>query len=51
VHTVFTRTGELLMPCHEYCGLGHSEMFATVRVVPAEQFKPDGQGRVACDAR
>ena len=51
VHTVFTRTGELLMPCHEYCGLGHSEMFATVRVVPAEQFKPDAQGRVSCDAR
>ena len=28
VHTVFTRTGDLLMPCHEYCGLGHSEQFA-----------------------
>jgi hypothetical protein len=27
VHTEFTRTGELLMPCHEYCGLGHSEMW------------------------
>lgn len=51
VHTVFTRTGELLMPCHEYCGLGHSEMFATLRVVPASEFKPDAQGRVSCDAR
>jgi cytochrome c oxidase subunit 2 len=51
VHTVFTRTGELLMPCHEYCGLGHSEMFAKLRVVPPEQFKPDAQGRVSCDAR
>ena len=51
VHTVFTRTGDLLMPCHEYCGLGHSEMSATVRVVAAAQFKPDAQGRVACDAR
>src|SRR3954462_10414130 len=51
VHTVFTRTGDLLMPCHEYCGLGHSEMSATVRVVPAGEFKPDAQGRVSCDAR
>ena len=29
----FTRTGDLLMPCHEFCGLGHSQMWATVRVV------------------
>ena len=34
VHTEFTRTGDLLMPCHEYCGLGHSEMWATVQVMP-----------------
>jgi len=51
VHTEFTRPGDLLMPCHEYCGLGHSEMMATVRVVPPERFKPDAQGRVSCDAR
>src|SRR5436189_463601 len=31
VHTVFTRTGDLLMPCHEYCGLGHSEMYGVVQ--------------------
>jgi cytochrome c oxidase subunit II len=51
VHTVFTRNGDLLMPCHEYCGLGHSQMWATVRVVPENEFRPDGQGRAACDAR
>jgi cytochrome c oxidase subunit II len=51
VHTVFTRTGDLLMPCHEFCGLGHSQMWATVKVVPPGEFKPDTQGRVACDAR
>jgi cytochrome c oxidase subunit 2 len=51
VHTVFTKTGDLLMPCHEYCGLGHSQMWATVRVVPEDQFKPDGEGRATCDAR
>jgi cytochrome c oxidase subunit 2 len=51
VHTVFTRTGDLLMPCHEYCGLGHSEMSATVRVVPQDAFKPDADGRAVCDLR
>jgi cytochrome c oxidase subunit 2 len=48
VHTVFTRSGELLMPCHEYCGLGHSEMWANVQVLPEGKFKPDDEGRVAC---
>lgn len=48
VHTKFTRTGDLLMPCHEYCGFGHSQMLATVRVVPPDQFKPDAEGRVSC---
>ena len=51
VHTVFTKTGDLLMPCHEYCGLGHSQMWATVRVVPENEFKPDVEGRAPCDAR
>jgi cytochrome c oxidase subunit II len=49
VHTVFTKTGDLLMPCHEFCGLGHSQMWATVRVVPREKFRPNEQGRVACE--
>ena len=35
VHTVFRTTGDLLMPCHEFCGFGHSQMWARVRVVPA----------------
>lgn len=48
VHTVFTRTGDLLMPCHEYCGMGHSQMLATVRVVPASQFRPGPDGKVSC---
>ena len=51
VHTQLTKTGDLLMPCHEYCGLGHSQMLATVRVVPPEQFRPDSQGRVSCGNR
>ena len=48
VHTTFRRTGDLLMPCHEYCGLGHSQMLATVRVVAADQFRPGPDGSVSC---
>ena len=51
VHTEFTRTGDLLMPCHEYCGLGHSEMWAVVQVLPENQFKPGPDGRVSCAQR
>ena len=49
VHTVFRTTGDLLMPCHEFCGLGHSQMLARVRVVRRDQFRPDAQGRASCD--
>jgi len=48
VHTVFTKTGDLVMPCQEYCGLGHSQMVGKVRVVPAEQFRGGADGKVSC---
>lgn len=48
VHTVFRKTGDLLMPCHEYCGIGHSQMTATIRVVPREAFRPGPDGRASC---
>src|SRR3954470_16685761 len=51
VHTEFTRGESLLMPCHEYCGLGHSEMWATVQVMQDDQFKPGPDGRVSCAQR
>jgi cytochrome c oxidase subunit 2 len=51
VHTVFRRKGDLLMPCHEFCGLGHSQMLGRVRVVAAQDFQPDPQGRVSCAAQ
>jgi len=51
VHTVFRKSGDLLMPCHEFCGLGHSQMMATVRVVPPDAFKPGPDGRIACGNR
>jgi hypothetical protein len=48
VHTVFRRTGDLLMPCHEFCGFGHSQMLARVHVVTGRSV-PDrrrGEGAV-----
>jgi cytochrome c oxidase subunit 2 len=36
--TTFPRTGEHLMPCHEYCGTGHEAMWARVQVIPARDF-------------
>jgi cytochrome c oxidase subunit II len=51
VHTEFARAGDLLMPCHEYCGLGHSEMWATVQVMTEDQFKPGRDGRISCAQR
>jgi cytochrome c oxidase subunit 2 len=37
VRTRFKKLGESLMPCHEFCGLGHHAMWARVRVVPRER--------------
>lgn len=51
VHTVFKKTGDLLMPCHEFCGMGHSEMVATIRVVPKAAFRPEANGRADCAAK
>jgi cytochrome c oxidase subunit 2 len=51
VHTEFRKTGDLLTPCHEFCGLGHSAMLATVRVVPKAAFHPGPDGRIACAAQ
>jgi len=51
VHTTFRQAGDLLMPCHEFCGLGHSQMIAHVKVVPESEFHPDAEGRAACDPR
>jgi cytochrome c oxidase subunit II len=30
--------GESLMPCHEFCGVGHAAMWGRVQVVPKEDF-------------
>lgn len=36
--TTFDRTGDHLMPCHEYCGTGHQGMWAHVKVVDKDTF-------------
>ena len=51
--TTFPKTGEQLMPCHEYCGTGHEAMWARVQVIPAEDFlaKARGGERLSCVPR
>jgi cytochrome c oxidase subunit 2 len=36
--TTFDKPGEHLMPCHEYCGVGHQDMWAHVQVVDRATF-------------
>ena len=51
--TTFPKTGEHLMPCHEYCGTGHEAMWARVRVIAADEFLARAKGgeRMSCVAR
>lgn len=51
--TTFRKTGEQLMPCHEYCGTGHEAMWGRVQVVPPDEFlKQASRGeRVSCVSR
>jgi cytochrome c oxidase subunit 2 len=51
--TSFRKTGEQLMPCHEYCGTGHEAMWARVQVIPADEFLARARGgeRVSCVRR
>lgn len=48
--TRFPRTGEHVMPCHEYCGTGHAGMWARVQVVDREEFvsRTRRNPRVSC---
>ena len=41
VRTTFKDPGERLMPCHEFCGVGHQAMWARVRVVEPSSFPRD----------
>ena len=45
----FHRTGDFVMPCHEFCGIGHAAMWARVKVVEAAEFDRAMQnGRASC---
>ncbi|MCP8937129.1 cytochrome C oxidase subunit II [Alsobacter sp. SYSU M60028] len=46
----FSRTGDHLMPCQEFCGVGHEGMWAKVKVVTRDEFlrMSAGNRRVAC---
>lgn len=48
--TSFRKTGEQLMPCHEYCGTGHEAMWARVQVLPRDEFLSQARGaeRLSC---
>lgn len=51
--TRFQKTGEALMPCHEYCGTGHEAMWGRVQVLPPNEFlaKARTGERLNCDSR
>lgn len=51
--TTFPRTGEQLMPCHEYCGTGHEAMWGRVQVLPTQEFlsKARNGERLSCVPR
>jgi len=49
----FRKSGEQLMPCHEYCGTGHEAMWARVQVLPPQEFlaKVRAGERLSCVPR
>ena len=51
VSTRFDAPGEHAMPCHEYCSLGHQNMWAWVKVVDRAEFERSyrGPSRATCE--
>jgi cytochrome c oxidase subunit 2 len=49
----FDKSGERLMPCHEYCGTGHQAMWGRVQVIAADEFRAKAKdgARVSCVPR
>jgi len=41
--TQFKKTGDHVMPCHEYCSVGHAGMWARVKVIDKDTFFKQGQ--------
>lgn len=51
VSTRFDKPGTYAMPCHEFCGVGHHAMWASVRVVPLSAWPASGSSPIACSPR
>jgi cytochrome c oxidase subunit 2 len=51
--TSFTHPGDHLMPCHEFCGLGHQTMWAHVKVIDKAAFFEQARQsrRLSCVSR
>jgi cytochrome c oxidase subunit 2 len=45
VQTQFKRPGEYLVPCHEFCGMGHQDMWAKLIVGSKADFPVDPTGK------
>jgi cytochrome c oxidase subunit II len=45
VRVRFNHPGEYLVPCHEYCGMGHQDMWATLVVGSKADFPVDPTGK------
>jgi cytochrome c oxidase subunit 2 len=46
IATRFNSPGEVYIPCHEFCGVGHEGMWARIRIVDKAEFR-----RLAADRR
>ena len=49
VRTVFNEVGDHRMPCDEFCGLGHSDMWSVVRVLRQSEWKTTADGKASCE--
>jgi cytochrome c oxidase subunit 2 len=50
VRTRFDVPGDHYMPCHEYCGQGHADMWGVIRVVPLAQWQASAARPQTCVA-
>jgi cytochrome c oxidase subunit 2 len=50
IHVRFAAPGDHLMPCHEFCGVGHEGMWAKVRVIDRAEFlkMAETKARLSC---
>ena len=49
ISTRFKTPGEVYMPCHEFCGVGHEGMWARIRIVDKTDFQKQAADRRRVD--